>query len=145
MHPCLNVDEVLRLLACKLVASGAKAAAVSLACCCRSFEDPLLDALWETQDGLLPLLKSLPGDVWKVEKGQFVSPLTAFIFSSDCSAKEVFRQTPNEGRVVSFSKIRSRNAEAQSGRLEGPSGVGCSASAATPHRQRTCASRAGSL
>ena len=81
MHPCLNVDEILRLLACELVGSEANATAVSLARCCKSFEHPVLDSLWGTQDELLPLLKSLPADVWKVEAGQFVSPPTAFISS----------------------------------------------------------------
>ena len=74
MHPCLNIDEILRLLTRELVESEAKATTVSLACCCKSFEDPVLGALWETQDGLLPLLKSLPGDIWKVDEGRFVSP-----------------------------------------------------------------------
>ena len=63
MHPYLNVDEILRLLACELVDSEAKSTAVSLACCCKTFEDPVLDALWETQSKLFPLLKSLPADV----------------------------------------------------------------------------------
>ena len=78
MHHCFSVDEILRLLACTLVASEAKATAVALACSCRSFEDPVLDALWKTQDQLFPLLKSLPGDVWKVEAGRFVSLLAMF-------------------------------------------------------------------
>lgn len=73
------MDEILRFLACELVASEAKATVVSLACCRKSFEGPVLDALWETQDRLLPLLKSLPGGVWKVEGGRFVSLLTAFL------------------------------------------------------------------
>ena len=64
MHPCLNVDEIVRFIACELVASGGKGTAVGLACCRKSFEDPVLDTLWETQDGLLPLLRSFPGDVW---------------------------------------------------------------------------------
>ena len=64
MHPCLNVDEIVRLIACELVASGGKGTAVGLACCCKSFGDPVLDMLWAIQDQLLPLLKSFPGDVW---------------------------------------------------------------------------------
>jgi len=64
MHPCLNVDEIVRLVACELVASRGEGTAVGLACCRKSFEDPVLDTLWETQDRLPPLLKSLPGDVW---------------------------------------------------------------------------------
>jgi len=79
MHACLNVDEIVRLIARKLVASGGGRAAVSLACCCRSFEDPVLDALWTTQDGLLPLFKTFPGDVWK-ENGYGVSAQTTCIF-----------------------------------------------------------------
>jgi len=72
MHACLNVDEIARLIACELVASRAEAAAVVLACCRKSFEDPVLDTLWETQDRFLPLLKSLPVDVWN-EGGYTVS------------------------------------------------------------------------
>ena len=83
MHLCLNVDEIVRLVACELVASEAKATTVALASSCKSFEDPALDALWETQERLLPLLKSLPGDVW-VEGGCIVSaPSTRFFLSLD--------------------------------------------------------------
>ena len=64
MHTCLNVDEIIRLITRELVASDAKATAVSLACCRKDFEDPVLDNLWGTQDQLLPLFESLPGDVW---------------------------------------------------------------------------------
>jgi len=64
MHACLNVDEVVRLIVRELVLSSGKGAAVALACCRKSFEDPVLDTLWETQHRMLPLLKSFPGDVW---------------------------------------------------------------------------------
>ena len=80
MHACLNVDEILRPIAHELVASGGRAAAVALACCRKGFEDPVLDVLWETQDRLLPLLKTFPGDVWN-EGGCTVSTLTACFFS----------------------------------------------------------------
>ena len=79
MHLRLNVDEILRFIARELVELE-KATALSLACCCKSFEDPMLEALWETQDRLLPLLKSLPVDGWKVEAGRFVSPRINFHF-----------------------------------------------------------------
>jgi hypothetical protein len=81
MHPCLSVDEITRFLAHELVASEAKATAVSLARCCRSFEDPVLDALWRTQEGLIPLLKCLPQEVWLERNGNFVSQLMAFTLS----------------------------------------------------------------
>ena len=75
MHLCLNVDEILRQVAHELVASKVKATAVSLACCCKAFEDLVLSVLWGSQSRLLPLLKTLPTDVWKVEAGRFVSLL----------------------------------------------------------------------
>ena len=80
MHSCLGVDEILELVARELVASGAKGTAVSLACCCRNFEDPVLDPLWETQDRITPLLKCLPQEVWKEEQGTFVSQLITLLF-----------------------------------------------------------------
>ena len=81
MHPCLCVDEIVRLVAGELVASGGKATSVALACCCKSLEDPVLDALWGTQNKLLPLFRSLPGDVW--DGGGFtVSGPTTYVFPS---------------------------------------------------------------
>ena len=66
------MDEILRFIAREVVESE-KATALSLACCCKSFEDSMLEALWETQDELPPLLESLPEDVWNVETDRFVS------------------------------------------------------------------------
>ena len=80
MHACLRVNEIVRLLACELVVLEAKATAVSLACCCKTFEEPVLDALWETQDRLTPLLECFPRDVWKGKDGKFVSQVMEFIF-----------------------------------------------------------------
>ena len=84
MHPCLDVDEIARLIARELVTSETKATAVALACCRRSFEDPILDALWETQEKLLPLLKSLPGDVWSGDGCTVSSPTTHSFLSLNC-------------------------------------------------------------
>ena len=81
MHPCLRVDEILRLMACELVVSGAKETAVALASCCKSFEDPVLDVLWEAQDRLAPLLECFLDDDWE-EEGSLVCHLTLFIFSA---------------------------------------------------------------
>ena len=85
MHACLNVDEIVRLIASKLIESKSNATAVALACCCKNFENPVLDVLWETQDKLLPLFKSLPGDVWN-EDGCAVSvPITRVFSFLNCS------------------------------------------------------------
>ena len=63
MHRYLRGDEVLRVIAHELVASKEWATAAALACCCKVFEVPVLDTLWEVQSRLLPLLESLPSDV----------------------------------------------------------------------------------
>jgi hypothetical protein len=102
------VDEILRLLARELVASGAKATAVALACSCKSFEDPALDALWETQYQLLPLLESLPGDVWN-EDGYTVSvPTTRALFSLNHLDRQTFRRLPTIPEWTRFQKNARR-------------------------------------
>ena len=94
MHACLNVDEIIRLIVHQLVRSRAKATAIALACCCKNFEDPVLDVLWETQDGLLPLLKSLPTDVWN-EGGYTVSaPIAHISYSLNSFIRKSFKRPP---------------------------------------------------
>lgn len=63
MHHCLYVDEIIRLIARKLVVANNHATAVALARCCKCFEDPVLDVLWEVQCRFDPLLEILPGDI----------------------------------------------------------------------------------
>jgi hypothetical protein len=64
MHDCLCVDEIVRLITGELLAARRRKTTVALACCSKSFEEPVLDVLWETQCRLMPLLKTLPGDIW---------------------------------------------------------------------------------
>ena len=73
MHHCLYVDEIIRLIARKLVVANNHATAVVLACCCKCFEDPVLDVLWEVQDKLTPLLRVLPGDIGGPDECDHVS------------------------------------------------------------------------
>jgi hypothetical protein len=73
MHDCLNVDEIVRLLVSGLIACGWKETAVALACCCKKFEDPVLDVLWKEQKGLDVLLATLPEGVWDERHHDFVS------------------------------------------------------------------------
>jgi len=94
MHAYLNVDEIVRLIACELVASGGKGTAVALACCCKNFEDPVLDALWEVQNQLRPLLKSLPGDVWDDDDRIFVSGSITFLPRTKLFDWAVFQEDP---------------------------------------------------
>lgn len=75
MHRCFSIDEIIRLVACEIIESENGATAVSLACCCKGFEGPVLDVLWTTQDKLVPLLKCLPQDSWEESDENFVSRL----------------------------------------------------------------------
>jgi len=110
MHPCLSVDEIVRLIAYELVASQGRATAVALACCCKSFEDPVLDTLWETQGHFLPLIKSLPGDVWN-PGGYNVGVSTTsvsnlFLFNS--LSRKSFRRLPTKLEWARFRKYARR-------------------------------------
>ena len=108
MHACLNVDEIIRLIIHQLVRSRAKATAVALACCCKNFEDPVLDVLWEAQDGLLPLLKSLPADVWN-EGGYTVSaPITHTSFSLNSFIRKSFKRPPTTLEWTRFRKYAQK-------------------------------------
>jgi len=112
MHPCLRVDEIVRHIASELVASGGNETAVALACCCKSFEDPALDALWETQEDLAPLLGTLPTDVWNREDFGVGVP-TIFVLCSLNHSFSVFQKTPDEAGMGSISRICSKDAKAR--------------------------------
>ena len=107
MHPCLSVDEIVRLIACELVASERRATTVALACCCKIFEDPALDALWETQDELLPLLQSLPGDVWDGEENVGV-PTTYVLSLLNTLIRKSFTRSPTPPEWTRFRKYARR-------------------------------------
>lgn len=80
MHRCLCVDDIVRPIAGELVAAKANASAVALACCCKRFEDPVLDTLWATQSHFVPLLRILLGDLWRPD--QEVSTIAMMIVLS---------------------------------------------------------------
>ena len=111
MHACLNVDEIVRLIAHELVASSGERTAVCLACCCKRLEDPVLDTLWAKQETLLPLLKSLPCDVWK--EGRYnVSASTQCLFSlSNYSIRKSFKRLPTTTEWARFQKYARRMRE----------------------------------
>lgn len=143
-HACLNVDEILRHLACELVASGGKGAAVALACCCKNFEDPVLDALWETQDQLRPLLKSFPADVWNDEGSVSASP-TFDPLSTKIFDLIVFQKNSHSNGMGPLPDIRSKNSGAPRGSLSRLPTPGRSLGVTTSHPQQTLASRSEDL
>ena len=108
MHPCLRVDEILRHIASELVASEGEASAVALACCCKSFEDPVLDALWETQEGLTPMLKTLPENVW-INSERGVGAPTIFVLCwLNYLFPQFFRRPPTKGEWARFRAYARR-------------------------------------
>jgi len=107
MNSCLSVDEILRRVAHELLASRGRATAVALACCCRTFEDSVLDELWATQEGLLPLLRSLPEDVWNGDKN--VGVPIEFVFSSlNFFIRKSFERLPTTPEWARFRNYSRR-------------------------------------
>ena len=111
MHPCLRVDEIVRLVAHELVTSDEEVTTLALARCCKTLEELVLDVLWETQEKLLPLLKTLPGDIWD-EGGYAVSVSMVEIFSSlNRSIRKSFRRPPTTLEWSRFRKHARRMRE----------------------------------
>lgn len=141
MHACFNVDEIVRLLACELVASRWKKSAVALACCCKNLEDPVLDVLWEAHDQLHPLLKSFPGNIWDDEGGTFVSVSTALRFYLTKLSDWVdFQENPDQSGMGSLPEVHSKDPDARSESFPSPHISRCSLGTATSHLQHDIAS-----
>lgn len=70
-HKVLTIDELLRLIAAYLVDTD-PSSAVALACCCKAFEDPVLDLHWQHQS-LDKLASVLPAGILR-RSGIDVSP-----------------------------------------------------------------------
>ncbi|KAI0076369.1 hypothetical protein K474DRAFT_1663028 [Panus rudis PR-1116 ss-1] len=75
MHRCIQVDEILRVIIHFVSPSIPRTVGqlearnksfLSLALTCRTFRDPAIDALWETQYGIWNLVKHFPEDLYKV-------------------------------------------------------------------------------
>ena len=108
MHACLYVNEILRLIACELVTSGGEATAVAFACCCKSFEDPVLDALWEVQCELTQLLETLPKDVWNEGKCTVSAQITYDVSFLNYFIRKYFRRLPTTLELARFRKYAQR-------------------------------------
>ena len=109
MHPSLNAD-IIRLFACELVESELKATAVSLACCCKRFEDLVLDVLWKEQDLLTPLLKCLPQETWVQHFRSFVSqPVVSSSFPPlNHLSRKRFQRIPTKAEWTRVKKYARR-------------------------------------
>ncbi|KAJ6533484.1 hypothetical protein B0H19DRAFT_1185993 [Mycena capillaripes] len=87
MHRCWDLLEPTRMIFEQLDSESpdrrppvSKAESLyRLAQTCRKFADPAVTLLWESQHGMMPLLKCLPSHKWEISKGSFKirSPLKA--------------------------------------------------------------------
>ncbi|KAI5890677.1 uncharacterized protein SCHCODRAFT_02350880 [Schizophyllum commune H4-8] len=68
MHLCLAVPEIM-ILICDVIQESGKydGTLAALATCCRAFYMPAVSALWRDLNTLMPLLLSLPHDLWSTE------------------------------------------------------------------------------
>ena len=97
MHPCLCVNEILTLIARELIAARGGKTAVALACCCKGFEDLVLDVLWESQVRLIPLLQTLPEDVWSPPTWDVSVMITVLVASSlNCFNRKFLSRPPTK-------------------------------------------------
>ena len=112
MHPCLYLDEIVRLIAHELIAAKREATAVALACCCKPLQDPVLDVLWDAHPHFFKLLKILPENIWSsagykvsITTKMLALPLTQLFDLKD------FRKTSDDAGMGSIENVCSKDAE----------------------------------
>ena len=91
---------------------------------CKTISDPALDVLWETQDSLINLLKTLPSDIWEVNRRKLVGgfhPWDSYQITNSC---QHFTRIPTPHEWNRFEKYRRRIYNLQVG--EDPHGDGLS-------------------
>ena len=68
MHKCLEITDIVCLVAAEAVSSD-RPSAISLACTCRAFEDAVMEILWGAhQTDLVNLLRCFPSEVWEIQE-----------------------------------------------------------------------------
>lgn len=65
MHRCLQIQEILRIIADHVYW---KSDLISMACVCRGFYEPAMDAAWYAMPGMGPLIMCLPSHCWRIEE-----------------------------------------------------------------------------
>ncbi|KAF9778955.1 hypothetical protein BJ322DRAFT_464586 [Thelephora terrestris] len=72
MHQVLRLEELVRNISNSAEpTSQGSASLLAFACCCKSLEGPVMDALWQRQADLSTILKSLPADSWTITEDVF--------------------------------------------------------------------------
>lgn len=74
MHHIFQIDELVKEITRHMfVWHAPQRFMLDWALTCNTISDPALDVLWETQDSLVNLLKTLPSDIWEVNRRKLVS------------------------------------------------------------------------
>ncbi|KAF9652908.1 hypothetical protein BDM02DRAFT_3183250 [Thelephora ganbajun] len=69
MHHVFQIDELVKEITRHMfVWNIPQHFVLDWALTCKTISDPALDVLWETQDSLINLLKTLPSDVWEMNR-----------------------------------------------------------------------------
>jgi len=112
MHHCLHIEEILisifEFVLCDVPRKGRrlvydyydKRSVLALVKTCRTFNVPALRVLWKNLFSPIPLLLTMPEDLWHVEEGKiaFAMPRT-FVSDQKC----VLRKT-KANDVIEFQK-----------------------------------------
>ncbi|KIJ63281.1 hypothetical protein HYDPIDRAFT_113249 [Hydnomerulius pinastri MD-312] len=118
MHDCLQVPEVVNLIASKisegrfgsknLKESGrvlqARVAVLNFARSCRAFKEPALDVLWSKLTSLEPLIRCLPRDLWRRSSPGGPLVIERALFAQDW---EIFHYYARRVRSLQFTKFQS--------------------------------------
>jgi hypothetical protein len=118
MHRCWDVVELTRTifeelesitLAPNRLRVSKEASLYRLALTCRKFADPAVTLLWESQYGVMPLLKCLPSHKWEISEGSFVSRSTYLRIGRphECNSPEnpIATQSRGLGQSIDILKV----------------------------------------
>ena len=84
MNQIFYVEELVRQIAFNADhGSQGSASLLALACSCKTIEGPVMDVLWQRQESLHIILRTLPASCWTVAGGVYVSGASFDL--SDCS------------------------------------------------------------
>lgn len=78
MHRCLWISEIVVNIAEEVLQDEEWEIPTSwdtlakLARTCRMFSEPSLSALWRVQSSLIPLLRTMPDDLWKMDDNKII-------------------------------------------------------------------------
>jgi len=74
MNQIFYVEELVRQIAFNADhGSQGSASLLALACCCKTIEGPVMDVLWQRQESLHIILRTLPADCWTITGKVYVS------------------------------------------------------------------------